>query len=109
MHHHHFSLWVMFGVMVFSATFNNSSAILWLSVLLVEETGVPGKNHPHVSGFEFITLVMIGTDCICTILLYYHDNYIVLTIMVIQIVYMNSIKKLMIYKIIEEITVFYIL
>ena len=33
------------GVMVFNATFNNVSAISWLSVLLVEVTGVPGENH----------------------------------------------------------------
>jgi hypothetical protein len=32
-------------VMVFDATFNNISLISWLSVLLVEETGVPGKNY----------------------------------------------------------------
>jgi len=32
-------------VMVFNATFNNISAILWRPVLLVEETGVPGENH----------------------------------------------------------------
>jgi hypothetical protein len=32
-------------VMVFNATFNNISAISWQSVLLVEETGVPGENH----------------------------------------------------------------
>ena len=33
-------------VMVFNATFNNTSVILWRSVLLVEETGgVPGENH----------------------------------------------------------------
>jgi hypothetical protein len=31
--------------MVFNATFNNISVILWLSVLLVEETGVPGENR----------------------------------------------------------------
>jgi len=31
--------------MVFNITFNNISVILWLSVLLVEETGVPGENH----------------------------------------------------------------
>ena len=31
------------GFMVFNATFNNISVILWWSVLLVEETGVPGK------------------------------------------------------------------
>jgi hypothetical protein len=32
-------------VMMFKATFNNISVISWQSVLLVEETGVPGKHH----------------------------------------------------------------
>jgi hypothetical protein len=69
--------------MVFIATFNNISVISWWSVLLVEETGVPGENHRpaashwqtishnvisrvHISwaGFKFTTLVVIGTDCI---------------------------------------------
>jgi hypothetical protein len=68
--------------MVFNATFNNISAISWWSILLVEETGVPGENHRHVAshrqilshnvvsstprherGFELTTLVVIGTDC----------------------------------------------
>jgi hypothetical protein len=31
--------------MVFNATFNNISVISWGSVLLVEETRVPGENH----------------------------------------------------------------
>jgi hypothetical protein len=31
--------------MVFTATFNNVTVISWQSVLLVEETGVPGENH----------------------------------------------------------------
>ena len=31
--------------MVFSAPFNNSSAISWRSVLLVEENGALGENH----------------------------------------------------------------
>jgi len=31
--------------MVFIVTFNNISAILWRSVLLVEKSGVPGENH----------------------------------------------------------------
>ena len=31
------------GVRVFYATFNNISVIFWWSVLLVEETGVPGE------------------------------------------------------------------
>jgi len=67
--------------MVFNATFINISVISWQSVLLLEETGVPGENH-HLSqvndklyhlklygvhfawvGFELTTLVVIGTDC----------------------------------------------
>jgi hypothetical protein len=31
--------------MVFNATFNNISVILWWSVLLVEQTEVPEENH----------------------------------------------------------------
>jgi hypothetical protein len=31
--------------MVFNATFNNISVISWQSVLLVEETGLPGDNQ----------------------------------------------------------------
>jgi len=31
--------------MVFNASFNNISVIPWWSVLLVEETGIPGENH----------------------------------------------------------------
>jgi hypothetical protein len=34
---------------VFNATFNNISVISWLSVVLVEETGVPGENHRPVA------------------------------------------------------------
>ena len=30
---------------VFNTTFNNITATSWQSVLLVEETGVPGENH----------------------------------------------------------------
>ena len=36
-------------VMVFNATFNNISVILWWSVLLLEETGVPRENPKHVA------------------------------------------------------------
>jgi hypothetical protein len=60
--------------MVFNATFNNISVISWRSVLLLEETGVPGENHRPVTimlyqvhliwlGFDLTTLVVIGTDC----------------------------------------------
>ena len=37
------------GVMVFTATFINVSLISWQSVLLGEETGVPGENHRPVA------------------------------------------------------------
>ena len=36
-------------VMLFDATFNNISVISWRSVLLVEETGVPGEDHRPVA------------------------------------------------------------
>ena len=35
--------------MVFNATFNNISVILWQSVLLGEETEIPGENHQPVA------------------------------------------------------------
>jgi hypothetical protein len=38
-----------FGFMVFNATFNNITVILWRSVLLVEETGGTGENHQPVT------------------------------------------------------------
>jgi hypothetical protein len=42
--------------MVFNATFNNISAISWQSVLLVEETGMHGKNHwPVASHWQTLT------------------------------------------------------
>jgi len=76
--------------MVFNGTFNNISVISWRSVLLVEETRVPGENHllPQVTdklyhimlyrahltcvGFELTTLVVIGTDCIGNCISNYH-------------------------------------
>ena len=34
---------------VFNAIFNNIAVISWQSVLLVEEAGVPGRNHRPVA------------------------------------------------------------
>jgi hypothetical protein len=78
----------MVWFMVFNTTFNNISAISRRPVLLVEETGVPGKNHQpaachwmlywvHLAwvGFDLITLVVIGTDCIGS----YKSNYHTIT------------------------------
>jgi hypothetical protein len=39
----------MVWFMVFKATFNNISAISWRSVLLVEETGLPGEKNTDLS------------------------------------------------------------
>jgi hypothetical protein len=40
---------VWFGFVVFNATFNNISVILWRQVLLVEETGGPGEKYRPVA------------------------------------------------------------
>jgi len=42
--------------MACNATFNNISVISWVSVLLVEETGVPKENHrPDTIRFTLLT------------------------------------------------------
>jgi hypothetical protein len=46
--------------MVFDTTFNNISAISWLSVLLVEETGVPRENHRPEGCSKLTTVMVIG-------------------------------------------------
>jgi hypothetical protein len=43
--HESFRVRVGVRVMVLNATFKNISVISWRSVLLVEETGVPGENY----------------------------------------------------------------
>ena len=40
------------GAIVFNATFNNTSVILWWSALLLEETGKPGENHQPTARHE---------------------------------------------------------
>ena len=42
-------LYLFVCLMVFNATFNNISVILWLLVLLVEETGGLRENHRPVT------------------------------------------------------------
>ena len=40
--------WLRFSFMVFNATFNNISVISWRSVILLEQTKVPGEIHRPV-------------------------------------------------------------
>ena len=47
---------------VFNTTFNNISVISWQSVLLVEETGVPGENHKSLT--KFITWLLFSLHMI---------------------------------------------
>jgi len=50
--------------MAFNATFNNISVILWWSVLLVEETGVPRENHrPVASRWQTWSHNVSSTPC----------------------------------------------
>ena len=73
--------------MTFNAIFNNISVISLRSVLLVEETGIPGENHRPVAShwqtlshtvvhlalrFELTTSVVICTDCIGSCKSNYH-------------------------------------
>ena len=56
--------------MVFNATFNNIPVLSWRSILLVDESGVPGENHRPVASHgqtlshNIVTLVVICTDYI---------------------------------------------
>jgi len=56
--------------MVFNATFNNFSVILWRSVLLMDETEVPRENHqPVASHWQTLSYnVVSSTPCLSRIL-----------------------------------------
>jgi hypothetical protein len=57
--------YIVYLGMVFNASFNNISVISWRSVLLVEETGVPGENHQPVASHSQILShnVISSTPC----------------------------------------------
>jgi hypothetical protein len=42
-------IWLEVRVVVFNVTFNNISIISWRSILLVDETGIPGEKHRPVA------------------------------------------------------------
>jgi len=45
--------------MVFNSTFNNISVISWRLVLLVEEIGVTGENHPPAASHDKLYHIMV--------------------------------------------------
>jgi hypothetical protein len=68
--------------MVLNVTFNNISVISWRSVLLVEETRVPGENHRHATSHQQtlshnVVRVHLATECIGR----FKSNYHTITIM----------------------------
>jgi hypothetical protein len=69
---------VVTGVMVFSATFNNISAISCRSVLFVEEIGVPRENHqPAASHWQTLSHnVISNTPRLCTLYLQVSPFYV---------------------------------
>jgi hypothetical protein len=81
-----FKLSEMIKVKVFNTTFNNISVVSWRSVLLVGETGSTPRKHQICrksltnfttqccieytspwAEFKLTTLVVIGTDCTCSL------------------------------------------
>jgi hypothetical protein len=56
-------LWVM----VINATFNDIPVISWRSVLLVEETGVPGENHRPAASQTSSHNTVSSTPCLSRI------------------------------------------
>ena len=51
------SIW--FTAIVFNTTFNDISVISWRSVLLVEESGVPGENHLPAASHSQLYHIML--------------------------------------------------
>ena len=57
--------------MVFKATFNNISVILWWSVLLVEETALPGENHWSAEFTDKLSHIILSTPHLSKIQTHY--------------------------------------
>ena len=60
---------------VYNAIFNNMSIISWLSVLLMEETGVPRKNHqPIESHWQTLSHNIVSSTLKTNIFLFLHNK-----------------------------------
>ena len=110
---------------VYIATFNNISVISWGSVLLMEETGVPGENHrpvashwqtvshnvvssiPYLIWIRLKILVVIGTDCIGSYKSNYH-TFTTMTALCICILLLNIITLKIIVLILDTLFIHFV-
>ena len=109
-------------LMVFNVSFNNSSGISWLSVLLVEETGIPRGNRRsaashcqtllhnvvHPALIEIRALVVIGTDCIGSRKSNYHTITITTAPITLRTVYECQTLFCKVYYIVIKVPFLYI-
>ena len=100
--------WVRVRVMVLNDTFNNISVISWRSVILVEETGVPGENHrPAINHWQYLYSVDYHTMKyveICNIWYIFYYYFLVKDIKIVNI--MQCVLKMAFF---IKITVFLVL
>jgi hypothetical protein len=55
--------------MVFNTTFNNISVISWWTILLVEETRVPGEIHTYVASITDCMFCLLAVDLLYIIVM----------------------------------------
>jgi len=86
--------------MVFNTTFNNISGISWRSVLLVEETRVPGENHqPVVSHCQTLSHNAVSSEFYFSYLVYKYTStcpllylyYMSITYWMFKVVHQNLV------------------
>jgi hypothetical protein len=84
--------------MVFNTTFNNISVISWRSVLLVEETRVPGENHQPAASRQRLLLYLMNINK--DILAFYWLRFVMWFYLIFQGMTTKSSKEVIIYHVI---------
>jgi hypothetical protein len=84
--------------MVFNTTFNNISVISWRSVLLVEETRVPGENHQPAASRQRLLLYLMNINK--DILAFYWLRFVMWFYFIFQGMTTKSSKEVIIYHVI---------